>query len=146
MDLIIDNPELGHQLITWGFAALAVGLSAGVTWLCVKLGWQLSDRRKQQLNDAFMTAIAYWEEQTHKGLDKKGAEKLALAEQTARSLAPRAFKGISTDVAKVLLEAKLQSVRPLLPRTSSIRPVPISFPPPPALPVLQTPIPPRGKA
>lgn len=136
--------ETQHQLVTWAFVGLGVGLSALAAWAMAKLGITLSDRHKQLLNDAIATGLAWVEEQTHKGLEARGQEKMRLAEQTARSIAPKALASVSSEQFAVLAEAKLQSMRPWLP-SKSLRPVPISFPPPPQLPSIPTPVPPARK-
>lgn len=99
------------------------------------------------------TAILYVREQVQKlakGVIVTGPrtpqEKLQLAEDTARSLAPDAMAPISPAHFAVLAEAKLQSVRPLLvdpmavalksmaPRMSSSPPPAASLPKLPAIP------------
>jgi hypothetical protein len=83
-------------------------------------GVTLSDAQRKDIDDAVIKGIHYADEQAHKFAIKMidsgprtPDEKLAVAEQAARSIAPKALADMTSTQFQVHAEAALQSVRPL---------------------------------
>jgi hypothetical protein len=88
-------------------------------------GVKLTSQQSDDLDAVFFKSIAFAEEQAHKAADKlTGADKLKIAEDAARKLAPTAMKEIDSTQAQILIEAARQSLRPdgILAASPSIAP------------------------
>jgi hypothetical protein len=151
-------------LVAAAFTALSIlAIAAGrraLKYLSQLTGIKESDAL-QQLGDSAITAgIHYAEEFCNKKIRElgsarsvEGEEKRAIAKNVARSLAPAALASVSEDQLDMLVDAKVQSMRPFMglsPTGTSVAPPAgttyrASFPPAPQLPALKTPIPPRSR-
>lgn len=135
-DLTPDQLAMVHILITAAFAVLlALGLWLGrkvASLVEKKTGIAVAERFDTLLDSAITHAIAYAEEQAHKAADRQlsGPQKLQIAEEVARTLAPAQTAPLAPYQLHMLIEAKLPSVR-----SGSVPPALLSIPPPPLPPV-----------
>jgi len=159
------TPEQTDPILTLVLIAISAIfslLTAGALWLKKKgleqteraTGIKASDGASKTIDQIITTVIAYAEEQARKyarGLSTSapatGADKLQVAKSAARSIAPAGIlESVSEEQLEILIEAKLQSLRPSM-SPPSLPPVPrSSLPPPPSIPsgfTLPTPVPPR---
>jgi hypothetical protein len=144
--------------ITALFAVLsAIGLWLGrkaVRYVAALVGIKESDQLEKMADGAITAGIHLaneWAQKTARGLIKgptTSEAKLEVAKHTARSLAPEALVNVPDEKLEVMIEAKLQSMRPWLPPSSS-SPTSFSLPPPSKVPsfrpLLRTPIPPKAR-
>lgn len=111
-----------HTGITLAF--VVIGLVAlfyvhkATRYLADLRGIKVTDAQQQMIDDAVMKGVAYAEEQAHKLATKitdgQDVDKLHLAETAARSIAPQALTGVTTEQFQVRAEAALQSMRPVM--------------------------------